>query len=502
MTIASCSSSARGRRRCRRAGGDRSRRRACRDGTPRPTNASRAARSVGSMILDGVRVVELTAWVAGPAAAGVLADWGADVVKVEPATGDPQRSIFGAIGAREQTSVPPFELDNRGKRSVVLDLRSEAGQEAMERLLERADVFVTNVRVAALDRLGLGPTAVRQRHPSIVYGIITGYGLDGPDAHRPGYDVGAFWARSTLAASVVPPGVHAAGDPQRARRSRHRDDARRRHLRGPVRPPAHRQRPPRLDEPAAHRALLRRLGPGDPDAVRASCRAPAPATPTRRRSSTATRRRTARASGCSGWRATATGRASSPPSSAPTSPPTSASARARDRAVNAGDLIAELDVAFAARDRWSDWVARFDDHDVWWAPINTPRSALEDPQVIASGAFVEMPDGDGGEPVRSVASPIDIDGAAAAPRPEPGPRRAHRRGPRRARLLPGRHHRRASDRPPRRVAGFVNSLLRRPSPAVLAKSCRDLPRCGIGARDVEIRPCRSGLSGMGGDDGR
>ena len=159
------------------------------------------------MILDGVRVVELTAWVAGPAAAGVLADWGADVVKVEPATGDPQRSIFGAIGAREQTSVPPFELDNRGKRSVVLDLRSDAGQEAMERLLERADVFVTNVRVAALDRLGLGPAAVRQRHPSIVYGIITGYGLDGPDAHRPGYDVGAFWARSTLAASVVPPGV-------------------------------------------------------------------------------------------------------------------------------------------------------------------------------------------------------------------------------------------------------------------------------------------------------
>src|SRR4051812_47739280 len=163
------------------------------------------------MILDGVRVVELTAWVAGPAAAGVLADWGADVVKVEPATGDPQRSIFGAIGAREQTSVPPFELDNRSKRSVVLDLRVEAGREAMERLLAEADVFVTNLRVAALGRLGLDPTAVRARHPSIVYGIITGYGLDGPDAHRPGYDVGAFWARSTLAASVVPPGVMPPG---------------------------------------------------------------------------------------------------------------------------------------------------------------------------------------------------------------------------------------------------------------------------------------------------
>ena len=159
------------------------------------------------MILEGVRVVELTAWVAGPAAAGVLADWGADVVKVEPASGDPQRSIFAAVGAREQTAVPPFELDNRGKRSVVLDLRSDSGKDAMERLLARADVFVTNMRVAALARLGLDPEAVRERHPSLVYGIITGYGLQGPDAHRPGYDVGAFWARSTLAASVVPPGV-------------------------------------------------------------------------------------------------------------------------------------------------------------------------------------------------------------------------------------------------------------------------------------------------------
>ncbi len=87
------------------------------------------------MILSGVRVVELAAWVAGPAAGGVLADWGADVVKVEPPAGDPQRGVFSAIGANEQTAVPPFEVDNRGKRSIVLDLRSETGSAAMERLL-------------------------------------------------------------------------------------------------------------------------------------------------------------------------------------------------------------------------------------------------------------------------------------------------------------------------------------------------------------------------------
>ena len=159
------------------------------------------------MILSGVRVVELAAWVAGPAAGGVLADWGADVVKVEPPAGDPQRGVFSAIGANEQTAVPPFEVDNRGKRSIVLDLRSETGSAAMDRLLGRADVFITNTRVAALERLGLDHRAVRLRHPDLIYGIITGYGLDGPEAHRPGYDIGAFWARSSLASSVVPPGT-------------------------------------------------------------------------------------------------------------------------------------------------------------------------------------------------------------------------------------------------------------------------------------------------------
>ena len=71
-------------------------------------------------MLDHLRVVEVSVWVAGPAAGGVLADWGADVIKVEPPEGDPMRRLFGAIGV-QQTKVPPFELDNRGKRSVVLD---------------------------------------------------------------------------------------------------------------------------------------------------------------------------------------------------------------------------------------------------------------------------------------------------------------------------------------------------------------------------------------------
>ncbi len=156
-------------------------------------------------VLDGYRVVELAAWVAGPAAGGVLADWGAEVIKVEPPSGDPQRRIFGALGIDVATA-PPFELDNRGKRSVVLDLQTVAGREAMDRLFATADVFVTNLRTDALGRLGLDPASVSGAHPRLVYASITGYGSAGPDAWRPGYDVGAFWARSSMAASLVPPG--------------------------------------------------------------------------------------------------------------------------------------------------------------------------------------------------------------------------------------------------------------------------------------------------------
>ncbi|MCU1360559.1 MAG: putative CoA-transferase, partial [Ilumatobacteraceae bacterium] len=158
--------------------------------------------------LAGHRVVELGVWVAGPAAAGLMADWGADVIKVEPPTGDPQRQVFGAIGVAGQAGLPPFEIDNRGKRSVVLDLRQPDELEQMHQLLATADVFVTNVRPAALERLGLQHSAVLERHPHLVYASLTGYGLEGPERDRAGYDVGAFWARSGLAHSMVAPGEH------------------------------------------------------------------------------------------------------------------------------------------------------------------------------------------------------------------------------------------------------------------------------------------------------
>src|SRR6187397_2473144 len=107
--------------------------------------------------LEGIRVVELGVWVAGPAAGGNLADWGADVIKVEAPSGDPMRRMLQLTGGgRSDIGSPPFDLDNRGKRSVVLDLRTDEGQEAMQRLLATADVFLTNLRPEAVEELGLG----------------------------------------------------------------------------------------------------------------------------------------------------------------------------------------------------------------------------------------------------------------------------------------------------------------------------------------------------------
>src|ERR1700732_4166803 len=96
--------------------------------------------------MEGINVIELGVWVAGPATGGLLADWGADVVKIEPPTGDPARQFQAMLGA-DLPFNPPFELDNRGKRSIVLDLATDAGRGVAGSLIENADVFVTNVRL-------------------------------------------------------------------------------------------------------------------------------------------------------------------------------------------------------------------------------------------------------------------------------------------------------------------------------------------------------------------
>jgi crotonobetainyl-CoA:carnitine CoA-transferase CaiB-like acyl-CoA transferase len=151
--------------------------------------------------LEGIRVVELGVWVAGPSGAAVLADWGADVVKIEPPEGDPFRGLFA--GLRADMPNPPFELDNRGKRSIALDMAKPEGRALAAELLDSADVFISNMRPRVLEKHGLDYETVSARNPRIVYCQVNGYGPEGEEANRAAYDVGAFWSRGGVAASLM-----------------------------------------------------------------------------------------------------------------------------------------------------------------------------------------------------------------------------------------------------------------------------------------------------------
>jgi crotonobetainyl-CoA:carnitine CoA-transferase CaiB-like acyl-CoA transferase len=158
-------------------------------------------------VMDGVRVLEVAAWVFVPAAGAVLADLGADVIKVEdPRTGDPYRGLVTQGIATVHHGVNySVEQANRGKRSIGLDLKSDEGRALLYRLAATADVFLTSFRPAALARLGLDVAALREHNPSMVYVRGHGSGVRGPQANRPGYDATAFWARGGMAHTLTPP---------------------------------------------------------------------------------------------------------------------------------------------------------------------------------------------------------------------------------------------------------------------------------------------------------
>jgi crotonobetainyl-CoA:carnitine CoA-transferase CaiB-like acyl-CoA transferase len=142
-------------------------------------------------ILDGLKVVELATVIAGPTTCALLADMGADVIKVEPPSGDSFRSM-GVNPKTKQTSYGSshgsgFEHCNRGKRPVVLDFGNATDKAAMEQLVGQADVFVTNVRNSGLKNLDLDFDTLHAKHPRLIYAHLTAWGLGGPDENYPGY---------------------------------------------------------------------------------------------------------------------------------------------------------------------------------------------------------------------------------------------------------------------------------------------------------------------------
>ena len=156
-------------------------------------------------MLDGIRVIEHATYMAAPGAGGILSDWGADVIKIEPPGGDPIRSFFATIGTDIDVN-PVFDFDNRGKKSIQLDTSTEAGQEVVKRLAGSADVFLTNVRPGGLARAGLDFPSLISLNPKLVYCSLTGYGLEGADRDRPGFDIASFWSRSGAAHITLPKG--------------------------------------------------------------------------------------------------------------------------------------------------------------------------------------------------------------------------------------------------------------------------------------------------------
>ncbi len=363
--------------------------------------------------LEGIKVVEMGVWVAGPAAGGILADWGADVVKIEPhGIGDPSRLFASMLGA-DLPFNPVFENDNRSKRSIVVDVQKDEGREIVFDLLKEADVFISNIRPAALSRLGLDSDTVCARFPRLIYGLITGYGREGEDADRAAYDVAAFWARSGIAAALTPAGSS---------------------------PPF--QRGGMGDHNAGlaltagiSAALFKRAETGKGQVVSTSLLREGLYTLSFDLAVTARfgieiqagNRETmpnpamncyADRDGRYFWLVGLEGPRHWPPlARAVGHPEWIEDARYADpaeRAKNARELIKKLDAIFATRTR-EEWGEIFDaEVDLWWAPVQSIEEVFADPQTHAAGGFVEVPDGEG--TTLLPATPVDFDGTPWAPR--------------------------------------------------------------------------------------
>ncbi len=163
--------------------------------------------------LQGMRVVELGAWVVGPTCARVLGELGADVIKVEePAGGDPARGVISpqvlAQGGRDVGPVSPWwEQWNSSKRSIAVDLNQAAGREIIYKLVKTSDVFITNLRASVVDRLGVDYETLAEVNPRIVYAQNTGFGPRGPDKNRAAFDDTTFWIRSGIMSTLGEPGA-------------------------------------------------------------------------------------------------------------------------------------------------------------------------------------------------------------------------------------------------------------------------------------------------------
>jgi len=166
-------------------------------------------------ILEGVKVISMGQIVAIPAASSVMADWGAEVIKLEPLTGEMHRGLRSAQGVDTGGQINwIMQVLNRNSRGLAIDLKQEAGKEIVYKLVRDADVFMSNYERSSVRRLGLDYVTLSRLNPGLIYGFVSGYGPVGPDKEQRGYDFTAGWARSGMMYMIGEPGTPPA--PQRA----------------------------------------------------------------------------------------------------------------------------------------------------------------------------------------------------------------------------------------------------------------------------------------------
>lgn len=372
-------------------------------------------------MLDGLKVVEYATYMAAPGAGSILSDWGADVIKIEPPGGDPIRKFFSTIGTDIQDN-PVFDFDNRGKKSVLLDTSTDEGNEILRQLASDADVFLTNVRPGGLSRSGLDYEGLSKINPKLVYCSLTGFGLEGPDADKPGFDVASFWSRAGVASITIPKGQDpfalrtAFGDHTTSMAAAAGICA--------ALVKAQRTGQGQLVEASLLRAALFALG--SDFAIQLFFG---------RIGSTKTRHEQIQP--LMNFFKTKDGswfNIVSRQGNVDWAPICRAAGRedliederftgAKGRRKHSAELVDMLDEAFGKFTK-EEVAARLDENSLAWAPVQTLAEVAADPQVMAAGGITEVPSAAGdGSSFRSPASPIRFPGAADGPRgasPRPG----------------------------------------------------------------------------------
>jgi crotonobetainyl-CoA:carnitine CoA-transferase CaiB-like acyl-CoA transferase len=369
----------------------------------------------GTDMLEGIKVIELATYIAAPGAGGILADWGAEVIKIEPLQGCPMRYTMANMGADHLKGSAIFDFDNRGKKGVALNTQTPEGVEAVKRLVKDADVFLTNVRPGGLERSGLDYASLSAINPRLVYASVTGYGLEGPERDRPGFDIAAFYARSGVGWLQTVKGA----EPTILRTGIGDHTTSMATVGGILAAIIERQTTGkgRLVEASLIRAGI--YAAGSDTATQLKYGKLGSTKP--RHESVAPLSNFFKAKGDTwfvvvprqgsvDWKAIC---------NVIGQPELLTDERFIDpkaRRANAATLVDILDAAFSAHDL-SHWAEKLDAADMIWAPLMRPGDVAKDPQAIAAGAYVEVPNGGGEEGTYlSPASPIRFPGADDGPK--------------------------------------------------------------------------------------